>query len=299
MADEPLITATIPQLPAYNDAVSTDDLITVFDVSTGTTRRTPVNKLPFSPGGGGGTVTQLGSPFPVRNIDSIYHYDNVTGNSTITDVRLLGKSDYAVTCTQLGGGEFRDDMLQYNADAGSVTIIGFQLEHGEKIRIYADGVVTSAINALIGQISILSQICAPFLNGPTGAGGGKVLWMKAASLIPAGWQECIAMRGVVPIGFDPTDADFNKAVGTPGGAKTAKLTAANLPAHIHQYRGTKFSGAAGDIEDAGLQAKRDNDLNLYKGSTYDTSAAGNADPDAFSILPPNRIVYWIEFIGLS
>lgn len=61
-------------------------------------------------GGGGGTgggnlTTALGSPFKVRNVDTNYQF--VDPDSIITDIRLIGKSDYVVYSTDMNA-EFDD-----------------------------------------------------------------------------------------------------------------------------------------------------------------------------------------------
>jgi hypothetical protein len=65
-------------------------------------------------GGGGNIYTALGSPFKVRNIDDSYSFDGT--DSTVTDIRLLGKNDYVVYSTDLNA-EFDN----YEEPTGALT----------------------------------------------------------------------------------------------------------------------------------------------------------------------------------
>lgn len=94
---------------------------------------------------------------------------------------------------------------------------------------------------------------------------------------------------------DSGDTDFDTA-GETGGAKTATLSEANLPAHRHL---TTISGTGGDALSSGNSWSGDNNVSgdaSYFGRAQSgepnvcrTSATGSGT--AFSILPPYTVVY--------
>ena len=77
------------------------------------------------------------------------------------------------------------------------------------------------------DIELLKLKTAPIING-----GIAWAWFKPAADIPAGWKECTDIRGRVIVGLDPNDSDFSLLKGTIG-AKTHKLTEAEMPRHRH------------------------------------------------------------------
>lgn len=121
----------ITDLPALGRAVLPDDLQYVFDSIRGILCNAPNSAFPAGSGGGsgGGTgnvFTALGSPFKVRTTDVTYDYDTDLKAVIIFDIRLLGKSDYVVSGSDVSN-EFEnfipaavDDLSTTSADDGIV-----------------------------------------------------------------------------------------------------------------------------------------------------------------------------------
>ena len=116
------------------------------------------------------------------------------------------------------------------------------------------------------------------------------IWGKPASEpIPEGWKECTDLRGRMPLGWNPDDAEFNQ-IGTMGGEKTRALTIAEMPAHSHKVpvfaRGSASGNAHGHPDDW-IDDRR----------TVDSFSVGGNQPH--NNMPPYRIIKFIEFIGFD
>ncbi|BFO64133.1 phage baseplate protein [Chryseobacterium sp. KCF3-3] len=83
-------------------------------------------------------------------------------------------------------------------------------------------------DALVTRVEVLEMKTAPIING-----GVVWAWFKPVAEIPAGWKECIDIRGKVIVGLDPNDVDFSTLKGTIG-AKKHTLTLAEMPSHSHR-----------------------------------------------------------------
>lgn len=121
------------------------------------------------------------------------------------------------------------------------------------------------------------------------------IWGKPASEpIPEGWQECTDLRGRMPLGWNPDDADFNQ-IGTMNGEKTHTLTVAEMPAHSHSGKTLTPSEAVGIHWDGhdGI-GFRPGSANNAPG---DTGLTGGNQPH--NNMPPYRIIKFIEFIGFD
>lgn len=72
------------------------------------------------------------------------------------------------------------------------------------------------------------------------------VWYGLDSQIPTGWLLCDGtngtpdLRGRIPVGVDPSDADFD-TVGKTGGEKEHTLTVSEMPSHRHS--GSGYQGA--------------------------------------------------------
>lgn len=318
----------IPQFPYANRPLANADKVLIWGDAEGRTLYGNIGDLPFTNGsGGGGTGTALGSPFPVRVSDISYSYNAGTNTTTITDVRLIGKTDYAVIATQLGGNEFPDNLITYNALAGSVTIAAFQLDADAKLRIYADGVVGSGLLAFMAsmqaQLTLMAQYMAPFKVTALGPNGGKV-WFTGniATLAGTGWQECIAMRGKFPMGVNPNDADpLFSVVGATGGSKSHVIASVNnLPSHsfftvvndgittnsFPDQIGRALTALRSMITSWSKPNSGGKESYVLYGAAADgiaptlspTNIIGKDTPDAIVNMNPYLVGTWIEFIGL-
>lgn len=277
----------IPQFPPVGRTPAAGDLLIMWDNVLSKTVNVDITDLPYGEGGGGGgTSVVLGSPFKVRNDDATYHFDGT--NTIITDPRLLGKSDYVVSTTQLGI-EFDDDQIECDPIVGCVTINNFQLEDGRHVTIYADGVTTTSASefyaSLTAQMTLFQQMLAPFTPSALGPNSGKVWWTAGADTIPIGWQECIAMRGMMPVHQDTTNAAI-AVIGTQAGSATTKLLPDNIPPFTIPI-GTDNKGGGGGYPVLSTH-NVEGIFNLNGGGTG----------SAFSTLSPCKVGIWIEFIGV-
>lgn len=152
--------------------------------------------------------------------------------------------------------------------------------------------------------TLIEQVLAPFIGA---GGGGMVLWKKAANLIPPGWAEVVDWRGRMPVGWDPTDTDFN-TVGNPGGSKTKSIGLSNLPDHHHKMyvnnNGGQNSGSyvesnryvAAEGADGGPSSYK-----MAKPTNFDLPTLGMTERvggnQVLNVLNPYRIVVFIEWVG--
>ena len=335
----PTPTIKIPGLSPLGRPAAAGDLVAGWDAVEGRTVGIDIAELPNGGGGGGGgSLVSVPSPFKVYAGSSNYSYDEDLNSVTVRDARLLNKSLYPVFATQLNM-EFDDAQLTYTLvdpdddTVGNVIISGFKLDGDAHLTITVPGSLDPSGDAtyakLIADVALLKVISAPFLTTAFGANGGKVWW--TGDVIPAGWQECIAMRGYVPLAQDPADVydettnpdSFDRAVGNHGGNKTINLTVDQLPAHSH------FTTVDDDVETPGhpnsigraISAVR-SFIRYYLKPTggpsgspgtesYEFCGAGSdgiqptlaptsktgATADV-NIMPPYLIGRWIEFIGI-
>lgn len=80
--------------------------------------------------------------------------------------------------------------------------------------------------------------------------GGIILWSGAIAAIPSGWGLCNGTSGTPDLRNRMViGAGSTYAVGATGGATTATLSSANIPAHTHTFSGT--SGAGGSHSHTG------------------------------------------------
>lgn len=317
-------------LPVLGRDVATTDLQYVWDMTRSKLCQAPVSAFPAGTGGGGGDTgnifTALGSPFKVRIGDDNYSFTPGTGGAApgevvITDVRLLGKQDYVISATDVSG-EFENDRLTYDQDAGTVTISNYQLTTGSHITIYADGVVTTQLQEYIASqqatLNKLLLVAAPFLPSVNSLGvltnpGGIVAWMRPAIEIPDGWAEWVPGRGNDLRGQDPADVvtDDNpeglaRTPGSAGGSRAGvSLVNNNLP--LTKLYIFSQAGQAGNITGNILRSPAWSSNHTSGNQDYDmkaavddnataglTSAFGKATPDpVIPPLDPYRIVNFI------
>lgn len=125
--------------------------------------------------------------------------------------------------------------------------------------------------------------------------GTIAIWGKPVSEpIPEGWQECTDLRGRMPVGWNPSDADFNQ-IGKVGGAKTHTLTVEEMPSHNHQQGGESLHSVYGGGESVGNRTyPQGTEPSLKK---QNTSSVGGNQPH--NNMPPYRVVQFIEFVGFN
>lgn len=90
-----------------------------------------------------------------------------------------------------------------------------------------NSVTIQQFNDLKAEVEILKTKTAPIQNG-----GIAWPWFLPKDEIPAGWKECLDLRGKVVVGLDPNDPDFAILKSTLG-EKYHQLTIAELARHRH------------------------------------------------------------------
>ena len=121
------------------------------------------------------------------------------------------------------------------------------------------------------------------------------IWGKPASKpIPEGWKECTDLRGRMPLGWNPDDADFSELLKN-AGEKTHQLTIAEMPAHSHQQGSESLYNHFGGGSSVGGRTYPMGDNGSFQ--RQNTSNAGDNKPH--NNMPPYRIIKFIEFIGFD
>lgn len=290
------IKVKLRQLTPYpNSLVLPEDGVYVWEQATGILRQANVSQLPFGSGGGSGQPL-VGSPFKVRNGDEGVTID-VTG-TTVSDLRLLGKTDYPVNASQLGNNVFRDDEIEYNSTDGSVFIPDFFLSSGEVLVLYPDGVAGSGgsggnLQPLIDRLDELERMTAPFKPGLLGANGGSVWWSGSVETIPAGWVVDTTMAGYLPMSMKSSDADF-ATVGGVGGAKTHTNTIGEMATHSHEQGSESLYSFNGGGSLNGNRNYQSGPYPSYSGQN--TGDKGSGTP--WNIMNPYKIGNWIKYVGI-
>lgn len=176
---------------------------------------------------------------------------------------------------------------------GTGSMAWAQFKRGTPTRSLADLLLAKASVASFVQLEQrilkLEQKAAPFQAGGTGA---MVLWRKPANQIPAGWAEVVDWRGRLPMGWNPDDSDFN-APNTNGGSKT-KQVSVSIPTNNYSASGEGTSqGAAGRLIVSSGQNENSEVLESLRKANY----GGPNATGTVNVLPPYRIVMFIEYIG--
>lgn len=300
MADDH-IKIKLPQLPLYSGAVKNDDMVYVWEDATGVLKHATVGQLPFGQGGGGGQPL-VGSPFKVRLGD-----DQVTisgGNTVVSDARLAGKTDYPVSSSQLNNAVFRDTEVTYDDVNGTVTILDFELQAGEVLVLYPDGVAGGgggggSLQPILDRLAALESMVAPFIPTGSGENHGRVWWTGPLSDIPLGWTIDEDWNGRVPVGIDTNQAEFNE-IGKPGGGKTHTMESQHMPPHSHGLGGNVIRLSGGTTPSGGGDTSRRSLPSGQFDYVTQTQSFGGTDgaAQAFSIMNPYRVGCWIKYIGV-
>jgi len=153
----------------------------------------------------------------------------------------------------------------------------------------------SALDQLQQQMQTMTEVLSVFTSG-----GTMMFWNKPANQIPVGWQEVTYWRGRMPVGYDPSQEEFD-SIGRLGGRKNHSLTEEQLASHTHEWK--HYNGRRTDLND-GRDANVYVDLgaNTHSKNTVsvDTTPLNNTgEGEAFSILNPYRVVMFIEYVGTT
>lgn len=290
------IKVKLRQLTPYPlDQVLPVDGVYVWEQATGILRQANVSQLPFG-SGGGSDQPLVGSPFKVRNGDDGVTVD-ITG-TTISDLRLLGKTDYPVNASQLGNNVFRDNEIVYNDADGSVFIADFFLSVGEVVVLYPDGVAGSGgsggnLQPLLDRLDELERMTSPFKPGLLGANGGSVWWSGSVETIPVGWVIDDAMSGYLPMSMKQSDSDF-ATIGAPGGSKMHTNTIGEMAQHSHEQGSESLYNNFAGGTFVGNRIYNTGGAPSYYGQS--TSIKGSGTP--WNIMNPYKVGNWIKYVGI-
>lgn len=125
------------------------------------------------------------------------------------------------------------------------------------------------------------------------------IWGKPASEpIPEGWKECTELRGRMPLGWNPDDADFSELLKNDG-EKTHQLTVAELPKVTGSFQtlsGFNENGSGVIRYQGGWQASVAGSLSNFNHANMKMEFGEN---QPHNNMPPYRIIKFIEFIGFD
>jgi len=143
------------------------------------------------------------------------------------------------------------------------------------------------LNSLLSRITKLEK--QPATAVPKGM---IAIWGKPAPF-PEGWEEYLPLRGRMPIGLNPIDADFS-TLDSFGGNKNKKLSIDEMPSHGHDW----LYSYEGDDDNTG----RSYDEFTFKPGKIAIADAKNpigktGGDQSFSILNPYKVVHFIEYTG--
>lgn len=313
---ELLTRVKLTQLPVLGRDATVDDKVYVWDNDRNILTQSPISALPggtFSGGGTGGGGTGnvqvfLGSPFKVYNNSGNYEYDAANNQVIISDIRLLGKTGYVVSSTDLNL-EFDDydetndtGNLVYDPSEGILIIKNYELPDKKHLTITVDGIISQQLQNLLTSLDTKTgaydELLAPFKV----AGGVCLAWRKTTA-IPTGWQEATDLRGKILIGKDPADVynpttnpnGLSQPVGTPVGNKTVVLIKENLPnINITPPSGLGIRFLHGTTQNGGNPTSGLSDVDGSRG-LFSIPLGGSNKP--VEITPKGKIIIWIEYIG--
>lgn len=155
----------------------------------------------------------------------------------------------------------------------------------------------TGFNKLVERVNKLEVFARPFSSG-----FGAVLFLRPAAEIPEGWEEVTDLRGRMPIGQNPDDANLSSVLENfLGGSKTKQIYKSNLPAEGIGYKDAYYienattGGLDGTIyvgENKFGSNKSDNDNNrlFYRNATTDNLGNGVE----LDVMNPYRIVIFIK-----
>jgi len=180
-----------------------------------------------------------------------------------------------------------------------------EFQNGQSREIYYERYVTfasgtgsipwSEFSRPFSMLSITSRIKElEKQNAVFQADGAMVFWNKPAGDIPDGWQEVTDWRGRMPVGWNPSDTDFNQ-LGETGGNKTRTVSATIA----NPISGFGVGGSAGGGDNGKLLVgSGNNEGGEFLESIRKASSAPNSTINtSINIMNPYRVVMFIEYTG--
>jgi hypothetical protein len=136
----------------------------------------------------------------------------------------------------------------------------------------------SVVAILVDRILALENRLAMII--PSGL---IAIWGRPFSEIPVGWSEYTPLRGRMAVGVNVNDIDFNM-VEKFSGAKTKQLSILEMPAHTHDFVKDTYE----------RKADFSRNENVPRGTTKTDTTGSTGGGQAFSIMNPYRVVYYIQ-----
>ena len=164
-------------------------------------------------------------------------------------------------------------------------------------QLEAEKAEKATLDNIVTRVKKLEVFARPFSSG-----FGAVLFLRPAAEIPEGWEEVTDLRGRMPIGQNPDDANLSSVLENfLGGSKTKQIYKSNLPAEGIGYKDAYYienattGGLDGTIyvgENKFGSNKSDNDNNrlFYRNATTDNLGNGVE----LDVMNPYRIVIFIK-----
>ena len=125
------------------------------------------------------------------------------------------------------------------------------------------------------------------------------IWGKPASEpIPEGWKECTDLRGRMPLGWNPDDADFSELLKNDG-EKTHQLKVHELPVIEGGFETVTHMSRLGEGVVRGVsggQAQIAGGASQWLHEQMELKFGGN---QPHNNMPPYRIIKFIEFVGFE
>jgi len=125
------------------------------------------------------------------------------------------------------------------------------------------------------------------------------IWGKPANEpIPEGWKECTDLRGRMPLGWNPDDADFSELLKNDG-EKTHQLKVQELPVIEGGFETVTHMSRLGTGVVRGVsggQAQIAGGASQWLHEQMELKFGGN---QPHNNMPPYRIIKFIEFIGFD
>ena len=125
------------------------------------------------------------------------------------------------------------------------------------------------------------------------------IWGKPASEpIPEGWKECTDLRGRMPLGWNPDDADFSELLKNDG-EKTHQLKVHELPVIEGGFETVTHMSRLGEGVVRGVSGGQAQIAGGASQWLHEQMELKFGENQPHNNMPPYRIIKFIEFIGFD